>query len=247
MLIDLIMLSNTKMQISRLFSYFMLYIRFMIMSIFNNTLRLMGYVRVYDIQNGSDLTFMYYLLKNVNKLGPGSGIGIDITYPKLGVCRYVDSRYTRYICYDSKILDIDHISTNFSAKNYHDIKKIEIITKTKNTEEITSELDVTKSKTNFFDSSHFAEISRRNHKKDINDSNDPNTMKSQGMILDSTDKTPMRFTEIFDVIKFYQTVNYPHEIIDTNLEEDRTIRVTREKFDDDLLEFITTCEEVQLK
>lgn len=245
MLISLIKLSPMMMPINKVFSYLMMYIRFIFMCTFNNILRLFGYVRVYDIQNGADLTIMYYLLKNVNRLGPG--IGIDITYPKLGVCRYVDNRYTRYICYDSKLLEIDHVSTYLSAKNYHDIKKIEIVRRSKSTDNVVSEIDVTKAKINFFDSNHFAEIPKREQKNIQDQKQGPDTVISSGVILEDTNKTPMRFTEVFDIIKFYQTVNYPQGIVDVNPEEDRTIRITREKFDDELLEFITTHEELQLK
>lgn len=209
------------------------------MCMFNTILRTLGYVRVYDIQSGADLTIMYYLLKNVNKFGPG--IGIDITYPKLGVCRYVGNRYTKYICYDSKLLEVDVITTSFSAKNYHDIKKIEIITKSKNSDKIVRHVDVTKAKVNFFDSNYFAEISKKSLQR-----LEHNTTELENCILENSDVTPMRFTEIFDIVKFYQTVNYPVGIVDNKSDEDRTIVVTREKFDDDLLEFITTYEELSL-
>jgi len=214
------------MQIHRVFNYLMAYIRSIIILAFNTCLRTIGYVRVYDIQNGVDLTFIYYFLKiintvsqkiripcfNVNGSYPCIDIDVKEFYPMIGVCRYVGSRYTRYICYNMKIQDIDQISASlsFSAKRYHDIKKIEIVTKHKNTDDIISVLDVTNAKMNFFDTNH------SNHDNES------------------------------DIIKFYQTMNYGARI-NTNPDENRTIRITWEKFEDDSLEFTTSCEEFQLK
>jgi hypothetical protein len=142
------------------------------------------------------------------------------------------------------------MSTYFSAKKYHDIKKIEIIRKSKDTNTVVSVMDMTKAKANFFDSNHFAEIPKRGQAMDSKNNYDNlniNAVESNGTILDDKNETPMRFTETYDIIKFYQIMNYPQCIIKVIPEEDRTIRVTKEKFDDDLLEFITTCEELLLK
>jgi hypothetical protein len=214
---------------------------FFINDVLNNVLKFMGYVRVYDINTGSDLTLLYYLLKYFRKKIPE--IGLDISYPKLGVCRYVDNRYTRYICYDSKLLDIDHITTCLSAKNYYDIKSIYIIKKSKKDDIVLSQSDVTKAKKHFYDSTYFAEISAISKKKYENEE-----IKN---ILDNSDKTPLRFTKIKDIIKFYKRLNFNFfmnkNISESNIldsENEIIIRITREKFDDDLLEFVTTYEEV---
>jgi hypothetical protein len=207
----------------------MAYIRSIIILAFNTCLKTIGYVRVYDIQNGVDLTLIYYFLKIKNIVSQKiriPSIGVNEFYPMIGVCRYVGSRYTRYICHNMKIQDIDRISVSlsFSAKKYHDIKKIEIITKHKNTDDIILVLDVTNAKINFFDTNYSAEIPMR----------------------DNDNETPIRITQMVDIIKFYQTMNYEAKI-NTNSDENRTIRVTLEKFDDDSLEFTTSCEEFQLK
>lgn len=213
------------------------------MGMINNILRLMGYMRVYDIENDSDLTIVYYLLKNLNKISQGPEI--DITYPKLGVCRYVGDKYKRYICYDAKLLEIDHITIMFSAKKYYDIKKIDIICRNK--KNIVQEIDVTNAKSNFYDNNYFSCIKPHDEMEAFTDnsadafsSTDKNNMSYENK------NVSMRSTEILDIIKFYQTINGSLGIIDKKLYNIMSIRVFREIFDDDLLEFVTTCEEIYL-
>ena len=190
------------------FKYFVTYVWFVLTKLINDILSILGYVRIYDIKNGVDVT-----INTFNTL--------DIRYPLLGVCRYVDNRYTRYIMYDTKISSIRHIHNSFSSHRYHDIKKIQIITKSKNTDSVV--LDITDAKTNFFDID--------DHK-----------------------------TNIVDIIKFYLMTTYNNMINNDMINNDMInndminnvndvntiIRVTRENFDDSLLEFITTCEEFNL-
>jgi hypothetical protein len=119
--------------------YVLMYLKFTVYCIVNYLLRILGYRRVYDIETGIDLTSIYYCLTYVKSFG----INLDIKYSKLGISRYIDDRYTRYICYDHYLSEIDNIM--LSSKKYHDIKKIEI----KDNGRLL--LDVTKAKNNFYD------------------------------------------------------------------------------------------------
>jgi hypothetical protein len=92
---------------------------------FNMILKFIGYTRIYDVQNNADLTLIYHILKLFNRLG----VPINISYPVTGVCRYIDNRYVRYICYDNQLTEIDtnlSDSSQLVSKNYHDIVKMEI-------------------------------------------------------------------------------------------------------------------------
>ncbi len=183
------------------------------MNFVNMILRFLGYTRIYDIQNGRDLTIIYYLLKYINKLG----INIDISYPKLGICEYVDGKFIRYIRYDERLSEssrLNCIGPNFSSKNYHDIKRIDMIVKTDNNcpREIVR-VDITDAKKNFFDLNNFTDIS--------------------------------------DIVRFYLTTTNQNPLINSiktiNSYKNKTILITREKFDDEILEFITTCTEIQFR
>ncbi len=157
---------------------------------YNFVLRILGYTRVYDIETNADLTFLYYALKIFNKY---CAFGIDITYRKIGVCKYQDNKYTRFVCYNKHILEIEN--EKLSSKNYHTIKKIELIGPMKS-------INVTDAKNNFYDiESH---------------------------------------TDLCDMIKFYKI--YSGKKINTS----EKILITREYFDEDLLELITTQEEINV-
>jgi hypothetical protein len=183
---------------------------------------------------------------------------IDVTYPKIGVCRYVDNRYIRYICYNKKLLGIENKSLKFSAKHYLDIKKIEMITKDKNNN--VTKTDITNAKYNFFDNAYFVEKNTTESDNNTTQSgllagqssantSDMNISNING--ITSVNEFPMKFTDFSDIIKFYQTINFFKYNFDTKpgnkYDANSTIHIIRERFDDELLEFITTREEIQFK
>lgn len=190
----------------RLLKYVLTFVGIITMNFINMILRFLGYIRVYDIQFEDDVTFLYYFLKLINQFG----LVIDITYPKLGICRYINNKYVRYICYEEKLQSIEKISNNYSSKNYHYIKKIEIIFRMNDNLESNEimRIDVTNAKNNLYD---------------LN--ND--------------------FTDMSDIVRFYKVITGSFKIDPNN--NNISIFVTREKFDDNLLEFITTYDEVQFQ
>lgn len=191
----------------RIIFYVFAFICGIFFNFFNMILKFIGYTRIYDIHNNEDLTLIYHILKLLNRLG----VPIDISYPVVGVCRYIDNRYVRYVCYDHQltesIMDFDSSDTlRLKSENYHDIVKMEILIKDINDDEI-KRIDVTKAKNNFYD-------------------------------LDRS------FTNIFDIVKFYLLTNDSKIFASLPIVNKKTILITREKFDDELLEFLKTYDEI---
>jgi hypothetical protein len=184
------------------------YILMLFVCIFTNfvnmILRFIGLVHVYDIENGDNITFVYYILRLLALLN----VSIDIVYPKLGICKYINNKYVRYICYDTNLSQIND-KLNLLSKNYHDIKRIELLVKTnKVTDDKFPRIDVTNAKNNFFD-------------------------------LDNT------ITDLSDVVKFYLIMKKNTIALPANFERINSIIITRENFNDELLEFITTYTEIK--
>lgn len=127
--------------------YLLVYTWHLIKNIINYIFNTIGYIRIYDLHSGYELTFIYFLLKIIKKFG----YKIKLNYSHVGVCRYVNNRFVRYICYDIKLNNINKNIYEYNSKNYHNIKKIELITKKKNTNKIISNINVTPAKTNFYD------------------------------------------------------------------------------------------------
>jgi hypothetical protein len=126
------MLNIQVMQyIKYLYTY--LFVNFHI--IINHILCFLDYVRIYDIEKGIDITIIYYLIKHLLIID-------DMKYSKIGVCKYVNNKYVRYICYDTKLSDIRNIK--LCASKYFDIKKIEIKTSD------SYKYDITLAKNNFY-------------------------------------------------------------------------------------------------
>ena len=49
---------------------------------------------------------------------------VNITYPRLGICTFINGKYVRYVCYNTKILNVIKDTKYISSKNYHSINKI---------------------------------------------------------------------------------------------------------------------------
>ena len=184
-----------------------------------------------------DITFKYYVYKKIlsrfntigsHKLVIGlilftNIIGLNDCYPILGICRYVNGVYSRYIIYDCHLSEIEK-NFNLSAKIYQTIKKIEIVShpdkfRTKNwldlenldldsMETVDSELDqiqkidITSSIKYFYDVNNFV--------------------------------TPQQ-----DIIRFYLISSGD----DSNLKSFDSVITTREIFDEDMRENIVTYEQ----
>lgn len=102
-----------------------MYIYFKILEYIQYILYAIGYIRIYDIEKGDDITYNY----NYNKY-----------YAKIGVCRYLKNKYVRYICYNMKLSDIRYMKLDtLNGEKYFDIKKIEI-----------NNTDITEAKANFY-------------------------------------------------------------------------------------------------
>ena len=154
---------------------------------------------------------VYHILRTLNRLG----VLIDISYPVVGVCRYIDNRYVRYICYDQRLtestFDLDASDSSDAqrlvSKNYHDVVRMEILVKDIKDDEI-RRIDVTKAKNNFYD-------------------------------LDYS------FANIFDIVKFHLLIKNDSKVFESlPIVNKKTILITREKFDDELLEFVKTHDEI---
>jgi hypothetical protein len=197
---------------------FMIYMR-------NNFLKYIKYVRVYDITGNKDITRAYYFFLILNKIGFS---GNNIHYSKIGICRYVGDKYLRYIVYNCCLHDVDKSLIDLISKkytcgmiefrqsHYHTIKKIEIIDANKKVI-----LDTTNAKNNFYHNNKYIDMN--------------------------------------DVIKFYiLQYNIRIDFCDTvclifsqdprvaqEVNDDYYINITREYFDDELLEIITTQEEIK--
>lgn len=122
----------------------------------NHILEYFKYVRIYDLENGNDMTLPYYIYKCLGRV-KASYIYGSSKYEKhytLGVCSYCDDRYIRYIMYSTKLTDAvlshDDAKQKITSAKYHDIKKIELLKFNSDTnEEII--IDVTKAKSGFYD------------------------------------------------------------------------------------------------
>lgn len=204
-----------------------MYIKFKIIEFINKILYIMGYIRIYDIQNQNEITLLYFCLKIMGIYLP---FKLDISYPKIGVCRYIDNKYIRYICYDCKLTDIDNKYILLSSKKYHNITKIQILS---NTRELIS--DLTNSKLNFYDTNYFSELS----KKTIHSNKTINSENTK-QILNDMDTRPIKQTYIFDIIIFYLLLSKKNVLKDTNI-----VKITREYIDDDTFEHQITHEEIQ--
>lgn len=119
---------------------FMLYVNIFYTRFINFILKKLKYTRVYDLKLCQDVSIIYYFISYISR---NFSFALDISYPVLGVCTFVGDRYVRYICYDTKLTEIIK-NTNPSSKNYHSIKKIELIHNG-------TVQNVTESKHNFYD------------------------------------------------------------------------------------------------
>jgi hypothetical protein len=197
-------------------------IKFKIIELINKLLCIIGYIRIYDIQNQNEITLLYFLLKIIEKYLP---FKIDISYSKIGVCKYINNKYVRYICYDCKLTDINNTNIRLSSKIYHNITKIQLLS---NTREFI--YDLTNSKLNFYDTNYFSELS--NKTLHLN--------KTTNQILNNMDTLPIKQTYIFDVIIFYLLLSKKNVLKDTNI-----VILTREYIDDDTFEHQIIHEEIQ--
>jgi hypothetical protein len=132
-----------------------IYMRVLFLRLTNILLRVFGYTRVYDIQNGKDITLFYYVLRSVLKLN--LPIVVDFAYPILGVCTYDHDRYIRYICYNEKLSKIESKKYRISQNNYNSIKKIELLDYNGSDNTKIDAIDVTDAKYNFYDIEHFTD------------------------------------------------------------------------------------------
>lgn len=130
----------------------LMYVRIICIKIVNYITWVFGFTRVYDLQNCVEITLLYHILKLVSKFN--LPINIDMSYPKLGICTYDNDRYVRYICYDEKLSALEKRKKNISAKKYHDIKRIELVDRSRQTDK---HRDVTDAKLNFYDVDYFTD------------------------------------------------------------------------------------------
>lgn len=139
--------------IERGYTITIIYMRVLFLRIVNVLLRVFGYTRVYDIQNGKDITFFYYLLRSVLRLK--LPVSVDFVYPILGVCTYNNDCYIRYICYNEKLSAVEKKKkSKMSSNNYESIKKIELL----NYDGVSNiKIDVTEAKYNFYDIEYFTD------------------------------------------------------------------------------------------
>lgn len=183
--------------------YILLLLGIVFINFINMILRFFKTICIYDVQNGDDITIIYYFLKLLSFLK----INVCIIYPKIGVCRYIDNKYVRYICYDSNLLRISYkpkMNLDLIPKNYDDIKKIELILETFEQHKLIK-IDVTNAKNNFYDFH--------------------NTI-----------------TNLSDIVKFYLIIEKKSIVMPEKI---NSIIITRETFNDDLLEFVTTYTEIK--
>lgn len=205
-----------------------LYMHVYIMRLINYVLRSMGYTRIYDLDTGDDLTIFYHIIKLLPTLN--LPLSFDVTYQRLGICTYINKNYVRYVCYDTKLSNAVKTEKEISSKHYHSVKKIELIYLTHkdlvsdNTSDNISE-----------DSSEDICISKR-----------IDMTASKHQLYDVGN-----FTRPNDIIRFYQIMNNIFKTYDTYdkymLENIKSIYIHREYFDEDLVEFVNSYEEVYIE
>src|SRR5579872_623769 len=83
------------------FSMIKLYIYIYVMKLYNLILKSLGYTRVYDLDSEHDITLFYYLIRFLSTIR--LPLKLDITYERLGVCTYINGKYTRYVCYNTNL------------------------------------------------------------------------------------------------------------------------------------------------
>lgn len=192
-----------------------LYMNIYIMRMINYVLKSLGYTRIYDLDTGDDLTIFYHVIKLLPILR--LPCTFDITYQRLGICTYINEKYVRYVCYNTKLLSVIKMQNDLSSKHYHSIKKIELIPLMQDTGDTLADsvkhIDMTAAKNQLYDVGTFTR---------------PN-----------------------DVIRFYQIMNNVFGTYDTydkyTRDNIKSILIHREHFDDDLVEFIESCEEVYVE
>jgi hypothetical protein len=204
-------IKNIRHNMSLIYFMIKMYIHIYTIRIINYILRIFGYTRVYDLDSGNDLTIIYHIIKIIPHIN--LPITFDITYQRLGICTYIDEKYVRYVCYNTKLLSIIKNSNELSSKKYHSIKKIELIPLTKDTINDNNIIDITSAKNQLYDVGNF--------------------------------------TRFYDVIRFYQIINNVFATYDTYdkymSENMKSIYIHREYFDENLLEFINSYEEVYIE
>jgi len=218
-----------------IFSMIKMYIHIYMTRTINYVLRSLGYTRVYDLDSGEDLTIFYHVLKTLPILN--LPITFDITYQRLGICTYIDKKYVRYVCYNTKLLSVIKTQNDLSSKHYHSIKKIELIPlsnylKDNSSKDTISEDTVSEDN----NSKRLSEI--KQNRIDMTDAK--NHLYDVG-----------NFTRLNDVIRFYQIINNvfaTYDAYDKYMKENiKSINIHREYFDDDLIEFIKSQEKVYIE
>lgn len=135
--------------------YIKLLIHIFFLKYINIILKYLIHIRVYDLVTNDNLTITYYSAKFLAMLN--CQLSFNYIYPCIGVCTYIEDRYVRYICYNTKITDVIKPETALSSKNYHTIKKMELITKSKiNTSY--DIFDVTDAKNQLYDVNNFTKL-----------------------------------------------------------------------------------------
>lgn len=196
-------------------------IKLFIMRFYNLLLRTLGYTRVYDLDTECDITIFYYLIRFLSTIN--LPLKLDITYERLGICTYINGRYMRYICYNTKLLGVIKSEKNLSSKNYHTVKKIELIPITENIQK-----------------------KQKGQYKHINNNDRIDITQAKNQLYDVDN-----FTRPYDMIKFCQiadNVFITYDKIDRYISNNiKSIIIYREYFDDDLMEFIKTSEEITIQ
>lgn len=128
---------------NQIFIILSIYLKLILKYIYNNFFYYMGYTKVYDLENKKDITLLYHINKYIFK----KLFTVEYRYSKLGIAKFIDGVYYRFICYDIFLMDIDNINKEMlSSKKFHDIIKI-----THMDENNIIKYNLTNAKNNFYD------------------------------------------------------------------------------------------------
>ena len=105
----------------------------------------MGYMRIYDIDQGIELTYDYYVMKIISMMGYQSNV-----IKKIGICGTAKGKPVRYILHDKTINQIHWIKNENELRliRTHEISKIIIHDKDNDSK---MNIDVTDAKKNYYE------------------------------------------------------------------------------------------------
>ena len=127
----------------------------------NYILGTLGYQRMYDIDTGSDLTFIYYALNILSIMGFRNIFGFDSVRNRIGICKNTKEKYIRYILYNKRISETKE-KPEITLMKYHDIIKIEI-KQNKNNDH--HPIDITEAKKNYYEAKKINDLNKTEREK----------------------------------------------------------------------------------